>query len=481
MMAALSYVTGSHAFKAGVQYGYGKHRTFTSSNGDLQQLYHNGVPYAVNIYDTPTFAETDLKHETGVFVQDSWTLHHLTVTPGLRYENLEEGLPVQGAPAGRFVAARQFGAVSCTPCWHNVLFRVGAAYDVFGGGKTAIKGSAGKYTNTETYDTADLYNPMNVVADQRTWTDPNHDDVAEDSEIGPSTNKNFGIQTRFPDPNLTRPYQLLYSLGGQRQVATGVSAAITYYHRSYRNLIATENTLVPIAGFATEYTQVGIPDPRGNGQTITVYNLNPQYLGLVHEVDRNSTTNYRTYDGFDVNLQARLLHQLTLVAGTSTGKFHRVTCDAETPNSLRYCDAQQPFTTALKVSGSVPLKYGVRFSAIFQSMPGLTFDRDAQTDGDIIQTYIVTRTVVPSLTTASVSLRLNQPGTYFMPRVNQLDLSVSKHVRTGKVDVAPQVEVFNALNVSPETSITQTYGSAYGTPLTVLPARLVRLGVQLRF
>jgi hypothetical protein len=45
----------------------------------------------------------------------------------------------------------------------------------------------------------------------------------------------------------------------------------------------------------------------------------------------------------------------------------------------------------------------------------------------------------------------------------------------------PQVDVFNALNISPITSVTQTFGSSYGFPLTVLPARLFRIGAQVRF
>jgi hypothetical protein len=322
---------------------------------------------------------------------------------------------------------------------------------------------------------------MNVISDQRSWTDPNRDDIAQASEIGPSQNANFGIQTRFPSTDLKRPFQMLYSLGGQHQLTTGISVSGTYYHRRYRRLIATENTLVPIAGFADEFTAIETPDPRGNGESLTVYNLKPQYLGLVHRVDYNSSINYRTYDGFDITLQARLPGRANVVGGTSTGKFRRYGCEVENPNSLRFCDARQPFTTAVKLSGSVPLKYDFRFSAIFQSMPGQTFERDSLTDGDIVQTYVITRAVVPALTVASVSQRLNEPGKDFMPRVNQLDLSISKRLRIGRTNVSPQFEIFNALNGSPETSITQTFGSAYGRPLTVLPARLLRLGVQATF
>jgi hypothetical protein len=202
---------------------------------------------------------------------------------------------------------------------------------------------------------------------------------------------------------------------------------------------------------------------------------------LVHRVDYNSANNSRRYNGVDVSVNARLPGQITVLGGTTTGKFHRVTCDVENPNSLRGCDARQPFTTGLKLSGTVPLKYGFRFSAIFQSQPGQTFNRDATLDGDIIQNYVITRAVVPSLTLASVTQRLNEPGTDFMPRVNQLDVSVSKKFRAGRTEILPQLDIFNALNVSPELSITQIFGPRYGFPLTVLPARLFRVGVQVNF
>ena len=475
--SSVSYVTGSHAFKAGVQYAYGIHRTYTSANGDIQQLYRNGVPYAVNVRNTPTFARTNLDADWGVYVQDSWRLARLTLTPGLRFERLVEGQPEQSAPAGRFVPARHFDAVSCIPCWNDIMARLGAAYDLFGDAKTAIKGSVGKYMNTEAYSLADNYNAMNSSTDQRTWTDPNRNDFAEESEIGPQSNRYFGVQTRFPAPGIKRPYQVLYSLGVQRELRSGVSATVSYYRRDYERILAVENTLVPHSA----YTPVTIPDPRGNGQTLTVYNLDRAYQGLVNQVDYNSANNSRTYNGVDVSVNARLPGQITVLGGTTTGKFHRVTCDVENPNSLRGCDARQPFTTGLKLSGTVPLKYGFRFSGIFQSQPGQTFNRDATLDGDIVQNYVITRAVVPSLTLASVTPRLNEPGTDFMPRVNQLDVSVSKRFRVGRTEVLPQLDIFNALNVSPELSITQTFGPAYGFPLTVLPARLFRVGVQVNF
>ncbi len=475
--ASVSYVTGSHAFKAGLQWHYGIHRTYSSANGDLQQLYRQGVPYAVVVRNTPTLAVTNLKRDVGVYVQDSWTLGRLTLNPGLRVETMEEGFPAQDAPAGRFVGPRHFEPQSCVPCWEDVVARFGAAYDVFGDGRTSITGFVGRFMGRENYTLGDGINPMVNSTDQRTWTDRNGNDFAEESEIGPSTNRFFGVQTRFLDPDVKRPDQMLYSVGAQHELVAGLSGSVTYYHRRYNRLTATKNTLAPHAA----YTPITIPDPRGNGQTLTVYNLQREYQGLVNRVDYTSETDFRTYDGIDVVFSGRLAGGINLVGGTSTGKFHRVSCEVENPNSLRHCDARQPFRTGVKLSGTAPLKYGLRFSGIFQSQPSSPFNRNALLDGDIIQNYIITRAVVPSLTLASVTQRLNEPGKDFLPRVNQLDLSVSRRFRVGQTYVLPQLEVFNALNVSPELSINQTYGPAYGRPLTVLPGRLFRVGVQVNF
>jgi hypothetical protein len=380
------------------------------------------------------------------------------------------------------VPSRRFDAVDCLPCWNNFAPRFGAAYDLFGDGKTAIKGSIGRYFDTDLFAFARTYNPMVTSIDTRTWNDLNGDDFAQDSELGPSTNTSFGVRAnRNPDPDVKRPYQMLYSIGVQHELRSGVSASLFYYHRGYHRLLATENLAVPAAGFDLEYTPVAIPDPRGNGETLTVYNLKPPYLGQVNQLDRNSDSNSRTYDGIDTTVNVRMPRGISLVGGTSSGRFHRVTCDVEDPNQLRFCDARQPFTTIVKVSGTVPLRYGFRVSAVFQSMPGVQSTRNATTDGDISQSYVITRAVIPTLTLPSVTLRLNQPGTDFLDRVNQIDLGLSRRFRVGSLELTPQVDVFNALNVSPITSITQTFGSRYGYPLTVLPGRLLRFGMQAKF
>jgi hypothetical protein len=96
-------------------------------------------------------------------------------------------------------------------------------------------------------------------------------------------------------------------------------------------------------------------------------------------------------------------------------------------------------------------------------------------------TYVVNRAIVPTLTQSQVTVRLNAPGADYYDRNNQLDFSLSKEFRLKAVRVRPQIDLFNALNVSPVVVQVTAFGSSLGQPRRVLDARLVRLGVQVDF
>jgi hypothetical protein len=319
---------------------------------------------------------------------------------------------------------------------------------------------------------------MVLSGDIRTWTDLNGDDIAQNNEIGPPTNATFGFRrNRNPDPNVERPYQILYNLGVQHELRPGLGLSASYNRRGFYHLPWTDN----LATTPADYTLITIPDPRGNGQTLPVYNLNLGKRGLIDELDTHSDQNRRTYNGIDVSVNARLSNGATIFGGTSTGRIREVTCQFEDPNwtsastpGLRFCDQTKhdvPFVTTFKLSGSYPLPWGIRLSGVFQSVLG----------DENVTSYLVNRTIVPTLTQAQVTVRLNEPGSEYLDRNNQLDLSVAKTFQIRRVRLKPQLDLFNALNVSPVVSQVSTFGSSLGQPLRVLDPRLLRLGVQMEF
>ncbi|PYQ79106.1 MAG: hypothetical protein DMG01_09755, partial [Acidobacteria bacterium] len=306
---SLSYVTGTHAFKSGLQWGTGgnRHQRSLQNGVDLIQEYRNGAPVSVQTYNTTQWSAERIKYDLGLYVQDSWTMNRLTLNPGLRMEFFNTYIPQEGAPPGRFVPLDPW------------VPRLGGVYDLTGDGKTAIKGHIGKYmTAFSTVGFAQVYNPLRQETDRRNWTDTNRDDVAQNSEIG-AINTPFnttGVLNRVPDPNIVRPYQWEYSVGGQRELVRGVSVSANWVRRSWRRLIWTDNTLVSF----DDYTIVNTPNPLNPSELIPIYNLRAAKLGQVTQIDKNSDQNQKWYNGYDVGFTARI-HQANIYGGVSTGRL----------------------------------------------------------------------------------------------------------------------------------------------------------------
>ena len=469
--SAVTYVTGSHALKAGVQYGTGYMGTDTWIHGDLIQQYRNGLPDAVQTKNTPTNQMVRMNNETALYVQDVWTIKQLTLSGGLRYDHLNESVDPQSAAAGRFVPARSFAAVPDVPNWNTLSPRFGASYDLFGNGRTAIKVSASKYVQNNATGYPSIYNPMISDTDVRTWSDFNRDNIAQDNEIGPSQNRTFGVrQNRFPADDISRPYEMEYTARLEKQVGTNASVSGGYFRRGYHRIIKSTNLAVNL----TDYTPIPIVNPL-DGETIAVYSLNPSKLGLVNILDTTSGENSRTYNGFEANIDVRLTRQLRAFGGITIDRSRTNLCDVQDdPNLLRYCDQSAfsiPFVTQYKLSGSYLLPYGIRTSGVLQSYPGAM----------LAVNYLVNRTIAPSLTQSQVSVPIAPPGSRYADRLTQLDARIAKSVRMGRVELEGAFDIFNAANSSAAFNEVQTYGSSLGRPTDVIQGRIFRFGAQMKF
>lgn len=145
--ASVSYVTGSHAFKTGTIGRLANTRVESGPErvgiAPFRLQVRNGVPAQITMFATP-YLEQSKAHEFGVFVQDQWTLSKLTLNGGVRLDMLGSSTPEVQGQAGLFRSAATYPADN--PGWigKDISPRMGAAYDLFGNGKTAIKTSLGR-------------------------------------------------------------------------------------------------------------------------------------------------------------------------------------------------------------------------------------------------------------------------------------------------------------------------------------------------
>jgi hypothetical protein len=87
------------------------------------------------------------------------------------------------------------------------------------------------------------------------------------------------------------------------------------------------------------------------------------------------------------------------------------------------------------------------------------------------------------LTSAQVIVPLVAPGTEFLPRLRQLDLSFAKSFQVKGTRLQGQIDIFNVFNADTHSSYASTNfnTSAYLLPSSVLQGRMLRLGFQMRW
>ena len=516
-IAALSYVTGSHAVKFGMErsHGWNKiHQSFENPNVNFIERFSNGAPNSVVIFNTPNIQENLLNHDIGFYLQDTYTVDRLTVTPGIRFEYLNGSYPQQSVSLSdqRLLLLEGYAAQGSAgrdnlPDWKNWTPRFGVAYDVFGDGKTAVKTSISKYLVSYSTDFAQNYNPMNQSTDIRTWTDVNRDLIYEPGidTLGASSNRLFGQVFRSPDPDLTREYNVELTSRVQQQLLKGLSVSFGYFRRSYKNIIYSDNAALDVAG---AFTPITIANPCLGAtnslaacggtypSTITVYSINPALGGVGTVVDRNSNRDSRVFNGLETQFMARG-RGATVFGGTSTSKQVSNNCDlpltigstfaaASNPNTTIFCDQTQfpiPYQTQVKVGGTYELPVKFVVSGTFQSYPGAVNAGTGNSSAVWLPvTLTATRAVAPGLTQASESIPLIYPGSNYLDRMNQLDLRIARRFPTGRFgNVELQVDLFNALNRRPVTAMSTTFGTGLNTPTAILQSRIVSLGAQWHF
>jgi hypothetical protein len=524
LRASVSYVTGSHNMKFGYQGGFqNPSQTYTytrevftvrARNGVMNQLtqtaaWPGNVKYVRNLLPT------------GLYAQDQWTSGQLTLQGGVRYDYVLTTYPESsvGGPGYLLMPnqiryeSRETKGVS----WHDITPRWGAAYDVFGDGRTAVKFSMGKYMVVYSANNNDLdLNPLirTTVSTTRQWTDRDGDyywdcdlaNVTANGECGATASANFGkeVFTRSYDPNFTsgwgnRQYNWQMGVSVQQEVAPRVAVNAGYNRRWFGNNYTVDNRAVS----AADYGEFSIPaplDPRlpgGGGYMVgPLYNVNPDKLGAVDQLAQHASNfaeHIEYWHGVDFNAVARLRNGLTIQGGTSTGRGVEDTCairavlpeaygPASTTPSLvnPHCRVVAPFQTSIRglASYTIP-RIDVQVSGTWSSDPGPQLAANFVASNAYVRPFLG-RSLSGA---ANVTVNLVEPGTLYADRRTNLDFRVSKILRYGRTRTQVGLDIYNLTNTDVVTSYNQTFvpGGSWLTPTGIQPARYAKANVQIDF
>lgn len=493
---AVSYVTGSHAFKTGLFVLQEWRRQTDDPNLGVTYQFRNGRPTQLTQFVVPTKEWDRISPDLGLFAQDQWTINRLTLNLGLRFDYLRGYVPAQHLPAGPFVPARDYDAINCVPCWKDLSPRLSAAYDLFGHGKTAVKVSVGRYVGQQSaVGLPSLNNPVQttVKSATRSWTDPNGDFIPQESELGPVSNSNFGkntVATQYSSDVLlgfgVRDYNWQTGVSLQQELFPGMAATLAYFHTSWNNFRVTDNVLVGPSDYdpfcITLPSDARLPGGGGN-QLCGLYNITPTKFNAVSNlVVPDSTFGRQTeiYNGVDLTVSARLPRRASLSGGISAGRTATSNCAIiDSPQQALFCSVTPPFQPRVKVNGVYPLPWDMQVSGVFQSNPGTPISASYVATNAQVQPSL-NRPLSGSASTVTIT-NIFQPQTKFEGRINQLDARLTKTVTVGRSRIQAQFDLYNVFNASPILGINTRYGQAWLTPTEILGARLFKIGAQLSF
>jgi len=489
----VSYVTGSHSLKTGVWVQQWPNFMQFFVNGGMLLQYRNSVPTSVMLYASPQYQNT-MAYNTGVYGQDQWTMKRLTLNLGLRYDSYRGYADTVDAPAGPWVPARHFDKTGDLTNLKDLNPRIGAAYDLFGNGRTAVKAFLGRFIVGLAGDVPSQPALAVVTSATRTWTDRNGDFLPQESELGPLSNSRFGSprpealtvdrNVRFGWGNRAYTWQGILSV--DHEILPGLATQLAYYRTSWGNQSFTENLLVAPADF-DEYCITAPADPRlpDSGQRICgLYDVKAPKFGQVDSYQSLAGDRMtRVFNGVDVNMSGRFGNDATLAGGVAFGSTLTDNCGiaVDSPQDLRFCRTSYGWSddVQFKINGTYPLPWGMRASYVFQSVPGFP----------ILANYVVTSALAaPSLgrnfsagASGTSDVALVEPNTMFDDRTNMLDLRFSKRVRLRRTNITGNVDLSNVFNANTPQYLNTQYGPEWLNVTNALSARVVRFGVQIGF
>jgi len=541
--ASASYVTGAHNFKVGyLGSSLMQNSGRVANDSQLRYTFNNRSPVSFGFVNAPRWDTTDRTMTAALFGQDQWTLGKLTLQGALRYDRAWSWAPAEGnGSTGTSINPQpiSFPSTVSVKGYNDITPRFGAAYDLFGTGKTALKVNLGKYLQSaQVAGTYVANNPAQKIVTRvvgRPWTDGNGNYQIDCNLTNPLLQDNLasggdrcaalgGNDLNFgnANPGLTvidpailggwgvRESDWQFGASVQQQVLPRVGVEVGYNRRWFQNFLVTDNLLVAPSDYdAWTLTAPLQPDlPGGGGYPITQYNVTPAAFARGAQNFQTRETNFgpaRTWywHGVDFTANARMGKSVTVQGGTSTGRGVQNTCATvvkiDSPDP-RGCAVTEPWQTAVRGSASYTLpKVDVLLSGTVRSLrttiPFLSATGSASNGPSLNATYNMPNLVVASLlgrlpsgtnANGTTAVNLVQAGQVYGERVTQVDMRFAKVLRFGNKRLDVGVDLYNLFNTNDPAGYEQTFdyatqGASWLRPTSIVPPRFARVNATLNF
>jgi outer membrane receptor protein involved in Fe transport len=366
----VNWTHGEHSFKFGVLLNRFNEASQATNSFNGQVIFASVADFLVSnpqqVEFAPTFSTENrdfLFNTYGLYAQDDWrATQRLTVNMGLRYEFMSTPHELNGRESRQindFTDAFTLGPVIQNNSYKNFSPRVGLAYDLFGNGKTAIRGGAGIYYDMGNIGTA-LGQTANGSLPFAGLVDINPGAGSAqipsisswETTLGTTANgfpfpipdqiRNFytpsaqGVFTpTFIDYNWKSPYMIQYNVSVQQQLPWNMALGVAYVgnHGVHLPMVRDGNPIPP-----TSFGPCGDPASVCVGGKVPFWdNSLPSYTNLNSHFGSDiniATAATSRYNALQVVLQKRTSHGLELEAAYTRS---RVTDETQGQSNVQDC------------------------------------------------------------------------------------------------------------------------------------------------
>jgi len=511
---SISHVTGAHSRKFGyIGTLFIDDRNSFGNSLNLTYRVNNGVPNGV----TETALPTPLRQRTAYnafYAQEQWTIDRLTLQGALRFDRSWSYFAPQTLPASNYLPFTvSYPETEGVRGYKDLTPRFGAAYDLFGNAKTALKFNMGKYLEASSngvglYSATNPINRLTTSSGIRTWNDTNRNFLPDCDLLNMSPNGECGqgstsfgkeVFSSNVDPAAlggwgVRPSDWGITASVQQAVLPRVSLEFGYTRRWLQHFIATDNLIVTAADFG-QFSVTAPSDsrlPGGGGYPVSsLYDVNLAYGG---QVDNLATYNdllptnpvqYQSYNGITLDVSARPRNGLLFQGGINIGKTVTDNCAVrslmpEIAPLNPYCHNDPGFITRWTglASYTIP-RVDVSLSGTIRSDQGAALQANWAAP---LSAIVPSLGRVLSANQQFATVNLVTPGDVWGDRVNEVDIRIAKILTFGRVRTNIGFDVYNLFNSAAILTYNQAFvpGGTWLAPLSVLTPRFAKI-VQVNF
>ena len=494
----LNYFTATHNIKTSYGVIWVDRRSIQhgpqSSPGQVRGvvLYtRNGVPDQFQTQNTPFNYQSSM-WQNYFYLQDKWQVtSKLVANLGVRWDRYLSHYPEQGNDGiGAFAVATHFDGRTL-PTFNNWVPRLGVIYDLFGNGKTALKGNYGRYAEDPDISFAQSANPNTTpITNRYAWdgTLPITPELVSRSRLL-STAGQF-VPTAI-DPGIRNAIVDQYLIGVDQELLKNLALSVNWVRMNRYRTRVTVNRAQPTSGYAP----VAAIDPGPDGVRGTA---DDRPWTVYERIVPAGTDNYLTnlnngeyYDTIEVNSTKRFANGDQLMIGWARTDRHLGDNPSLDPNNFHFNGSNRPVTNnwTFKLLGTYSLPWDSSVSGSYTLQNGEAQSRTVS----FAPAFLINHPA--ALAQGTTAVTVEPSGAYYLPNIALTNIRFEKKFRGLGLGqghtLSTLIEVYNIQNANTiigqntqTGTTTDNLGNtvpSFGRYTQAISPRVARLGMRYTF